>query len=185
MLNTLLRQILCVPSMGTHFLFTKNLWIGYSGASCHTINNDTGLFYIININELIQGSARIMPATKRQASCQCPTSWWNWTGLHSMAHEVLPKGRCKPVFPNVWTLAEKDNIKWSIVVKSTDGDIIFDCQFKTCDSWAAGVDFLWETSDERAQSATAPCKKNINNLHVELGHLSEWITHDTTEALGI
>ena len=51
-----------------------------------------------------------------------------------------------------------------------DGDIILDCQVKTCDGWVAGVKFLQETGDERAQSVTAPCKKNINN--VELSHQS-------------
>ena len=35
------------------------------------------------------------------------------------------------------------------------------------------------------KSATAPCKKNINDLHVELGNSSESITHATALALGI
>ena len=30
-----------------------------------------------------------------------------------------------------------------------------------------------------------PHKKNINNVHVELGHPSETITHATAKALGI
>ena len=48
---------------------------------------------------------------------------------------------------------------------------------KTHYNWVAIVKFLQEVSDKRAQSATAPHKKNINNLHVELGHPSESITH--------
>ena len=35
------------------------------------------------------------------------------------------------------------------------------------------------------QSATAPCKKNINDLHIELGHPSKSITNATTKAMGI
>ena len=71
------------------------------------------------------------------------------------------------------------------MVSSTEGYIILDHQIKTCNGWVAGVEFLFETSDERAQSATAPCKKNINDLHDELGHHSEFIIHATTKALDI
>ena len=64
----------------------------------------------------------------------------------------------------------------NIMVKSTDANIILDCQIKTHAGWVAGVKFLPEQSDEMVQSATAPSKKNINNLHVELGHPSKSIT---------
>ena len=47
--------MLCTFNGDTHHLFTKNTWIGDSRALCHTTNNDTNLFNIININELIQG----------------------------------------------------------------------------------------------------------------------------------
>ena len=73
----------------------------------------------------------------------------------------------------------------NIMVKSMDGNIIFDSQIKTHDSRIAGVKFLWETSDERAQSATASCKKNIINVHVELSYPSESTTHVTAKAFGI
>ena len=43
----------------------KNTWIGDSGASCHTTNNDTSLQDITNIDESIQVSSGIMPATKK------------------------------------------------------------------------------------------------------------------------
>ena len=66
-----------------------------------------------------------------------------------------------------------------------DGNIIIDCQIKTHDSWVAGVEFLQKTNDKRAQSASAPCKININNLHVEFGHPFKTITHATTKALGV
>ena len=71
------------------------------------------------------------------------------------------------------------------MVKSTDGNIILDCQIKTHGGWVTGVELLHETSDERAQSATAPHKKNIKDLHVEVGHPSKSIIHATTKALGI
>ena len=47
----------------TFFLFTKNTWIVDSSASCYITNKDTSLFNMIDINESIQGSYSIMPAT--------------------------------------------------------------------------------------------------------------------------
>ena len=53
------------------------------------------------------------------------------------------------------------------------------------DGWVAVVEFLWESSQERAQSATALDKKNINDLHLKISHPSESITHATAKAMGI
>ena len=50
---------------GNTFLFTKKTQMRDSGASCHITNNDTGLYNATNINELMQGSSSIMPATKK------------------------------------------------------------------------------------------------------------------------
>ena len=77
------------------------------------------------------------------------------------------------------------NHQINIVVKSSKGHIILDCQIKTHDGWVALVKFLHETGEERVQSATAPCKKNINDLHIELGHPSELIIHATVKDMGI
>ena len=62
----------------------------------------------------------------------------------------------------------------NIVVNTLTGDIILD-----------GANFLQDSNNERVSSATAIPKRNINNLHVELGHPSETITHITTKALCI
>ena len=73
----------------------------------------------------------------------------------------------------------------NIMVESTNSDIILDCQIKTHDGWAARVKFLYETSNERVQSATASWTKNINDLHCDLGHPSEYFTNATTKAMGL
>ena len=65
-----------------------------------------------------------------------------------------------------------------------DGNIIINNCIKTCDDRAAWVKFLQKTNDEGVQSANAPHKKNINDLHVEFGHPSQSITHATAKALG-
>ena len=62
------------------------------------------------------------------------TSQRNWTGPHSMACEVLPQGRCKPLFSDMWTLVGKQDFKWSPIQHSdqySNGDIILDHQNKT------------------------------------------------------
>ena len=73
----------------------------------------------------------------------------------------------------------------NIVVSSTSGNIILDDWIKTCDGWVAKVKFLWKNITKWEQSATAPCKKNINNLLVELRHPSNFIACATAKALGI
>ena len=84
----------------------KNTSIGDSGASCHITNDDNGMYDIIDINEPIQGSSGIIPATKKNKLRR--------TGPHSMACEVLPYSRGKSVFPNEWTLVGKQDLKQSI-----------------------------------------------------------------------
>ena len=64
-------------------------------------------------------------------------------------------------------------------------DIILDCRIKTRDGWIAGVNFLRKTMDKKAVTATAHIKRDINDLHAELGHPSEAITRSTTKNFGI
>ena len=71
------------------------------------------------------------------------------------------------------------------MVNTTCGNIILDCQIKTCNDWVAIVKFLCEFNNKMAQSADALPMKNINNLHIELGHPSKTITLTTAKALGI
>ena len=47
------------------------------------------------------------------------------------------------------------------------------------------LEFLQEKCQERVQLATAIPKKNVNNLHAELGHPFEVITHATAKSMDI
>ena len=90
---------------GDTFLFMKNTWIGDSGASCHITNNDTDSFDITNIHDSIQGSSSIMPTakvSKMGSQCDCMDPY-------TMACDVLPQGRYKPVFPDLLTLTKKQD----------------------------------------------------------------------------
>ena len=71
------------------------------------------------------------------------------------------------------------------MITALNGNIILDCQIKTRDGWVAGVNFMQASCDEKAVSATAIPKKNVNNLHVKLGHQLETITWSTAKATGI
>ena len=71
------------------------------------------------------------------------------------------------------------------MVISSKGTTTLYCQIKTHDGWVAGVKFLHEIAEKRAQSATALCKKNINDFHIKLCHPSESITHAIAKAMGM
>ena len=73
----------------------------------------------------------------------------------------------------------------NILINTLNSDIILDHQIKTPNSWVTELNSLWASNDQRAVSATALPKKNINNHYTELGHPSEAITQSTTKALGI
>ena len=56
--------MMCTINGDTFYSFMRNTWIGGSGVSCHITKDDTSLYDITNIDELIQGSSGIMPAMK-------------------------------------------------------------------------------------------------------------------------
>ena len=181
--------MMCTISGDTFFSFTKSMWIGDSSSLCHIMNNDTSLFNVININKLIQGSSSIMPVTKEG---KLHVNIWQ-VNRTEWVHTIWPIKFCPKGGANLFLLTcellqEKTlsiDHGSNIMVKYTDGNIILDCQIKNHDGWVARLEFVWKINDERAQSAMAPHKKNMNNLHVELSHPSESITHATTKALGI
>ena len=157
---------MCTIDVDTFYSFTKNIWIGDSHASCHITYDDTSKYVITNIDESIHGSMDIMPTNPHVNVWQVDGTEW--------VHTLCPMKFCLKVGANHWS---------NTVVNST-GKIILGCSIKTCNGLLTGVEFIQETHHERAQWATAPHKKNIINLHVELRHPSKTITHATTKALG-
>ena len=99
-INSLLRQTWCIPSMGTHFLFTKNMWTGDSGVLCHIMNNNNGLFDVTYINDLIQTSSRTMPATKKGKLC---IKVWQVDGTKRV-HTLWPLKVCPMASANLFFL---------------------------------------------------------------------------------
>ena len=101
---------------------------------------------------------------KKKPSCQHLTSWLYLNGFFWI---------CKLSEGNTIT-SDHWNRQYSL-----------DCQIKSHGGWVARVKFLHETRHEMAQSTTAHKQKNINDLHVELGHPSEVITCIITKSIGI
>ena len=167
----------------------KNTWIGDSGASCHITNDDTGLYDITNINESIQGSFGVMPATEKG---KLQVKAWQFDRTEQ-DHSLWPVKFCPNAGANLFFLMcellqgnkVSSDYQNNIMVNTPTSNIILDPQIKTHHGWVAGVNFLQDSNNERAVSSTALTKKNINNLHIELGHPSKTITHSTTKAFSI
>ena len=108
-------------------------------------------------------------------------------------HTLWPMKFCSKAGANLFSLTHKlsqgnkiaSDQQNNILVNTPTRDIILDCRIKTRDGWINRVDFLCEAIDKRAVPVFALPKKNVDNLHVELGHPSETITQATTKALGI
>ena len=62
--------ILCTIDGEMFHSFTKNTWIGNSGASCHITNDDTGLYNVTNIKKLLKGSLGNMSIAKKASYAQ-------------------------------------------------------------------------------------------------------------------
>ena len=117
--------------MNTFFSFTKNTWIGDLGASCHITNDDTGLYNINDINELIQGSSSIMPATKK-SKLQVKVRQVNRA---EQVHTLWPVKFCPKAGANLLSLMcellqgnkiSTDHLN-NIVITTPSGNIILDC----------------------------------------------------------
>ena len=57
--------MLCTINDETFHLFTKNTWIGDSGASCYIINDITGVYDVTDINKSVQGCSGNVSSMKK------------------------------------------------------------------------------------------------------------------------
>ena len=119
--------VMCTIDDDTSFSFPKNT-IGDSCTSCHFMNNDTGLFNIININKMIQKSSGNMPATKKEKLCvnvqQVDGTEW----VHTLwSVKFCPKAGANLFFLTFEHLQGKkisSDHQNKIIVKTTDGNIL-------------------------------------------------------------
>ena len=92
--------MLCTMNGDTFYSFTKNAGSGDSGALHQITNDNTCLFDIININKLIEGSSRNMPATQKGKLCiniqQVDGTEW--------VHTIWPVKFCPRAGANLFSL---------------------------------------------------------------------------------
>ena len=162
MLNNFQRQVWCVPSTRTYFICSQS--------QCKWWYL---LFNVIDINETIQGSSRNMPAMKKGKLCinilQVNGTEW--------VHTLWPMKFCPKAVANLLSLmcelSQKKKISSdyqnNIVVKSTDGDIILDCQIKTCNGLVARDEFLQEIGDNTIGSQPVICIHETSLFYIFYG----------------
>ena len=100
---------------------------------------------------------------KKKTAHEGMSSWWQSQVVWTTVHEVLHQSWCEPFLLSCKVLqGSKISSNWknNIVIHSTSGDIVLDCQNKTCDGWVAGVKFLWDTCLERAGFANSKAENH-------------------------
>ena len=138
--------MMCTIYGNTFFLFTKNTWIGDSGASCYITNDDKGMYDVIDIDESIQGSSGIMPAMKK-GKLQVTVHQVNG---NEKVHTLRPVKFCPMASANLFSFTCKlsqgnmisSNKLNNIMINTPSGNIILDRQISTHDGWVSRVDFL-------------------------------------------
>ena len=127
-------SMMCTINSNTFFSFMKNTWIGDLGTSCHITNDGKCLDDIIDIDDSIQGSSGIMPATKNSK-------------LQVIVHQVNGEEQVHILWPVITSLGERHFFNISSPSTPTSGEkchwllVIYNCS-DFCWSF-----FLWEKSD--------------------------------------
>ena len=61
--------MMCTVEGDSFYTFTKNMWIGDTGASCNITNDDNGMFDIEQFVESVQRSSRNMTTMRKSTIC--------------------------------------------------------------------------------------------------------------------
>ena len=69
LLPTIEAGLICTIDGEMFFSFTKNMFIGDLDTSCHITDNDSGLYDVFDISELVQCRLGSVPATKKGKLC--------------------------------------------------------------------------------------------------------------------
>ena len=160
--------------------FSKNIWIGDSGASCHYCNCDQGLFDVKDVSERITvGNGKTMEATKI-GSLRCNVEQVNGKTFQVVLQEVK-------FVPELWVNLFSINKALKNGFKIGNDDIIihlskgsttlsFDRVLKTKNGFVSGVclnPVSVELAGNVVDSKKAEVKFDINKLHKAIGHCGE------------
>ena len=109
---------MCTIDGTSYHSFTKNTWIGDSGASCHITNDEKYLFAVIKIHESIQGSSSTMPTTKKG---KLRVNLLQVNGLEQV-HTLWPVRFCPSMGVNLFSLTCK--LLWGNKISSNEANNI-------------------------------------------------------------
>ena len=131
--------MMCTINGNMFFSFTKNTWIGDSGASCHITNNDNGMYDIIDIHKLIQGSSSIMSAMKKGKLRVMVRQVYGEEQVHTLWPVKFYPSAGVNLFSLMCKLSQGNKISSNetnnTVINTPSGDIVLDRRIKACDGW--------------------------------------------------
>ena len=115
---------------------------------------------------------------KGKASCKGERGWQKQIAMHFMMWSIA-----KRWLLSFWKTERYVGITKNIVLDIAKGNIVPDYRIKTSDNLVAEVNFIWKRNSQKAhvpKKTFFTKSENINELHIELGHLLE----DITRAMG-
>lgn len=191
------KALVCTINGRTYPSFTKNTWIGDSGASCHITNNDSKMYDVKNIDETVSGVSGGIQATKI-GKVNVQVKQVNGATVNTTLSQVK---YCPEATENLFSITSelsngcklKSNEVSNIVLTKGKTRIEFDRRMKTKNGWLGGVEIIpvgrdtakYATPQETPEEKSTPIKiKDVNELHRELGHPNEGITRATGKSMG-
>ena len=169
----------------------KNLFIADSGASCHMVHSDQGMFDTQEIDdEITVGNGNIIRATKIG----------KWKGILKMPNGIrqeitLDEVKYVPSLApyNLLSLTKAISRNWKIgnqgkvlTIEKDKTKIYFDKLMATRSGFVCATVIEPQTGREIAQSALHPGQKiNTEIFHKRIGHVSETSTRNTAHYYGI
>ena len=170
--------------------FSSNTVVGDTGASCHMFNSDEGFEDVEDIDEEVQGIGANKIRALKKGKKRCRFVQKDGTEIERVLYPAkYVEGLGQDLFSitaeisNGGVLSSDSNR--NLVLKYEDGgDIVFDRRHKTQDGWIAGIDVAPPNGETAnlSKDKGAPKqgkRKDVNELHAELGHPGEDVTRAT------
>ena len=171
--------------------YSENIYIGDSGASCHMVHSDEGMYDVKTIKERITiGNGNYIEAFKigkKRGMIKLEDG--------SVMNIVLQNVKYVPDLApyNLFSITQAISNGWSLgnegktILLKNEGKILkFNKMLKTKSGYVGGAEILPRVEENLAVPAIAPGKPiDIMKFHDMLGHLSEATTKKTAEYYGI
>ena len=180
----------CTIQGTTYPSFTENTWYGDSGASCHITNDNTDMYDVNDIHELIGGIGPEAIVATKMGKKKCVIKQADGSTTEKI---LYPCKYSKDASDNLFSITSEQSkgatllsdTKNNILLNYPDGSTVsFDRQLKTKDGWVGGVEIF--SSAESGKAETTKAKSiNVNELHEQLSHPDEATTCLTGRALGL